>query len=259
MSQKGRCAVAMLLVLACGSASSAQERPALARAERCQLPPTTEVHQEGNAVLATWEMPDSALWLSETLPENARFVAFRAAIVEAGGDNPRPQADPPRITTDADRELWRREDANAALVHADGGEVRRIRCLEAALFARQHDRYSQLTQPTEFIAHVLRRGNRLRVYFGAGNAMFPPRSVYGTDRVGTDVAAGWEYWATLHNHTVRSLNGRPALGVPAPSTSDVQFFRSLVSSLGLREVWVTNGMYTGIVSAELLPKFHTRD
>jgi hypothetical protein len=193
------------------------------------------------------------------LPEASGFASFRSAITEAGGDHQRPEADPPRPTTDAEREMWRREDANAALVYGEDGEVRPVRCLEAALFARQDARYSQLTRPTEFIAHVLRREDRLKVYFGAGDATFPPRSVYGLDRVRGDVAAGWEYWAILHNHTVRTLNGRPALGVPAPSTSDVQLFRSLVAELGLREVWVTNGMYTGIVPAERLSKFHVRD
>jgi hypothetical protein len=206
-----------------------------------------------------WDIPASPLWFSEKLPDAQGFAAFRAAVVAAGGDQSRPQADPPRPTTDAEREIWRREDANAALMYADGGEVRRIRCLEASLFARQDARYSQLTHPTEFIAHVLRRGDRLRIYFGAGDATFPPRSVYALDRVRADVTAGWEYWVVLHNHTIRRLNGRPALGVPAPSTSDVQLFRSLVQQIGLREVWVTNGMYTGVVPADRLSKFHARD
>lgn len=48
------------------------------------------------------------------------------------------------------------------------------------------------------------------------------------------------------------------MGFPAPSTSDVQLARSLVANLGLREVWVTNGMYTGVVAAENLGRFSTR-
>ena len=53
--------------------------------------------------------------------------------------------------------------------------------------------------------------------------------------------------------------GKPALGVPAPSTSDVELFRGLTARLGLREVWVTNGMYTGVVASANLLKFTTRE
>ena len=42
--------------------------------------------------------------------------------------------------------------------------------------------------------------------------------------------------------SIKRLTGQPALGVPAPSTSDVQLFKGLVQNLGLREVWITNGM-----------------
>jgi hypothetical protein len=51
----------------------------------------------------------------------------------------------------------------------------------------------------------------------------------------------------------------PALGVPAPSTSDVQFAKALAERLGLQEVWVTNGLYTGVVLSENLGQFRARD
>jgi hypothetical protein len=143
-------------------------------------------------------------------------------------------------------------------MYAGSGEVRRIRCLEAALFALQDARYSELTRPTEFIAHILRRNDRLKVYFGASDQMFPPKNFYGLEEVAAEVKAGWQYWVVLHNHTVRTLDGRPALGMPAPSTSDVQLFKGLIENLGLREVWITNGMYTGVVSSENFGQFSTR-
>ena len=86
----------------------------------------------------------------------------------------------------------------------------------------------------------------------------PSKNFYGLEEVAAEVKAGWQYWAVLHNHTVRTLDGRPALGMPAPSTSDVQLFKGLVENLGLREVWITNGMYTGVVSSENLGQFNTR-
>ena len=65
--------------------------------------------------------------------------------------------------------------------------------------------------------------------------------------------------ALLHNHTVRTIDGKPVPGVPAPSTTDVQFFKAHAERLGLREMWVTNGVYTGVVSAENLHRFRARE
>ena len=247
----------VLAMVACGGAKPAPG--ASPAAARCELPEPTVLRREGNSVLQVWELPAAAVWFGTTTPDAPGYLAYRAAIRAAGGDRARPVADPPQPKDDAERELWRREDHNAALMYATGGEVRPIRCLEAALFALQDARYSELTRPTEFVAHILRRDDRLKVYFAASDVMFPPKDFYGRQEVAAEVAAGWEYWVVLHNHTVRTLDGKPALGVPAPSTSDVQLFKGLVEDLGLREVWVTNGMYTGIVHSENLGQFNTRE
>jgi len=201
----------------------------------------------------------SPLWFGEIVSDAPGYLAYRSAIRAAGGDQARPVADPPQPKDDAERELWRNEDRNAALMYAGGGEVRRIWCLEAALFALQDARYSQLTRPTEFVAHILRLDDRIKVYLGGSDLLFPPKRFYGLEEVAADVAAGWQYWVVLHNHTLRALDGKPALGMPAPSTSDVELFKGLVERLGLREVWVTNGMYTGVVPSENLGQFRTRE
>jgi hypothetical protein len=199
------------------------------------------------------------LAFDEIVPDAPGYLAYRAAILAAGADQARPVSDPPQPKDDADRELWRKEDRNIALMYSGGGEVRRIRCLEAALFALQDARYSQLSHPTEFVAHVLRRDDRIKVYVGGSDQLFPPKRFYGLEEVAADVAAGWQYWVVLHNHPLAALAGKPALGVPAPSTSDVELFSGLVARLGLREVWVTNGMYTGVVPATNLLQFSTRE
>ena len=224
----------------------------------CALPQSSVIRSEGNARLEMWDLPAADFWFTENLPQSPEYAAYRAAIRTAGADLVRPIADPPQPKDDAEREMWRREAFNEELMYSGGGHVRRIHCLEAALFARQHARYSELAQPTEFVAQVLRRGDRLKVYMGASDQEFPPKSVYGLNEIAVDVAAGWQYSVVLHNHTVRTLKGRPALGVTAPSTSDVQLFSGLVPQLGLREVWVTNGIFTGVVSAESLVRFAAR-
>lgn len=249
--------LAALALAACADSDAAPGAGAVT--SRCELPEPTVLRREGGAVLQVYVLVADPIWESGTLPEAPGYLAYRDTMRAAGADRARPLSDPPRPASEAEEKMWAGEAANVDLMFSDAGEVRRIRCLEAALFALQDARHSQLTRPTEFIAHLLRRGDSLRVYFGAGDAMFPPRAVYGLAEVTADVAAGWTYGVVLHNHTLLGWNGRLALGVPAPSTSDVQLFRGLVEELGLREVWVTNGMYTGVVRAGELGRFHSRE
>ena len=125
------------------------------------------------------------------------------------------------------------------------GAIGPITCLDALLFARENARLPQLERPTEFLASVLRKGSdehgEILVVFGAGAELFPPKTVYGFDIVDDYLAQGWSYWYVLHNHT-RQSNG--ALGIPVPSTSDVQFVRGLAAKRGLKRVRVTNGFYS---------------
>ena len=74
--------------------------------------------------------------------------------------------------------------------------------------------------------------------------MFPPKEVYGFEIVRRFLAEGWSYWYSIHNHTVQKRGDSLALGIPAPSTSDVQFYRSLGKEMRLDSLRVTNGFYT---------------
>ncbi|MCX5742011.1 MAG: hypothetical protein NT062_05885 [Proteobacteria bacterium] len=171
-----------------------------------------------------------------------------------------PVADPPIVTTAEARAQWHREDANLELVYSGRvGTIRPIHCLEAALFAYHHERADQLTQPSEMIVFVLRKDRRLRVYAGRGDSMYPPKSVYGVTEVTADHAAGWQLVANLHNHTIRSFAGKPALGVTVPSTNDVKFLRGLVDELGLPTILVTNGVFTIDVPAASLATLQAAD
>jgi len=132
---------------------------------QCVLPADPEVvKQDGNAVLLRWEMPADDFWFARGVPDDAKYLAYRRAIREAGADLERPIADEPVAKTDEEREMWKRERENAELTFGSG-HVRRVECLDAALFAHQHARYDELVQPTEFVATVLRRQAMIRVYF----------------------------------------------------------------------------------------------
>lgn len=99
---------------------------------------------------------------------------------------------------------------------------------------------------------------RAAIRDAGGEDMFPHKSLYGIDRIERAIADGWELWAALHNHTVKEHRGRPRLGVPVPSTSDVDISRSVARDLGLRQVRVTNGFYTIEVDAAELGELQGR-
>jgi hypothetical protein len=215
------------------------------------------VRTDGSAVLLVWEFPDDPIYSSFVLPADSAYLAYREAIRGDGADLKHPIADEPTPANAEEAALWSDEHFNGELARSgEVGIIEPIRCLDALLFAFQHGRVSQLAQPTEFLASVLRKEvngeSQLVVVFGAGEEMFPPKTVYGFDVVDEYGARGWRYWYALHNHTIQRNADRLALGTPALSTSDVQLTRNLASGSGLESARVTNGVYTySVPSTEL--------
>ena len=219
---------------------------------------------DGAAILLRWEFPDDPVFSSFTLPQDSAYQAYRTTIQSHGADLRIPIADEPVPATEEEAILWRDERHNAELARrGEAGAIEPIRCLDALLFAFQNSRVSQLEQPTEFLASVLRRksddgGSRVAVIFGAGLAMYPPKTVYGFDVVDEYRSRGWRYSYALHNHTLQKNGDRLALGAPALSTSDVQLTRSLAAGSGLEGARVTNGFYTYVVAADDLTLLRSR-
>ncbi len=222
--------------------------------------PPTIVKQEGNTILQFWTIHESDVLSSTILPTDSAFADYRRAIEAAGAALRRPIADPPQPANDAERQMWADEATNVDVAFSgDAGIVRPIQCLDALLFAYQNARHPQLTHPTEFIASILRQriedGVQLKIYFAASDQMFPPMGFLGFDEIDEDVDDGWEFWTLLHNHTVQENQGEPALGVPAPSTSDVDLLRFLADGSGLQSAWVTNGFYTVEIPASAFDQY----
>lgn len=219
----------------------------------CVLPGAPRVlRREGGAVLQAWRFELADVHRRPVVPADSGFLAYRAAVRHAGADVRWPaaatakQADGGETSGEADQAY-----NNRRVAAGDVGRIEPVTCLDALLFSVQNARVPQLDRPTEFIASVLRRPAsadarrpELLVLFGAGEEMFPPKSVYGFDVVEAYLARGWTWWYVLHNHTLQEGQGGMALGTPAPSTSDVQLLRGLVDARGLEEVRVTNGFYT---------------
>ena len=214
-------------------------------------------------MLLEWQFPDATIYSEPALPPDSAYLAFRSAVRADSADVRRPVADAPRSKDDAEAAMWHDEEINNELAQSGQvGKLERITCLDALLFAFQNARTPELTHPTEFLASVLRREidgrPQLAVVFGAGDDMFPPKSVYGSDVVRKHVAQGWEYWYAIHNHTVQRNGDRVALGNPTLSTSDVQLVRHMAMQEGLRSARVTNGFFTFSAEAKEFSRMRSR-
>jgi len=269
-----RTAMSALLVLlgACGVAP-ADDPPELAGPDptgaanvaaavdpACALPPDAVTHiDEDGLVLRVWTFPLKDVHSRAVLPDDTGLLSWRDAIRTDGAIEKQPAFHLPPARDDNEAQIWANEHFNNELAYRGGvGSIEPITCLDALLFAKQNARVPQLESPTEFLASVLRRdtaeGEEVAVVFGAGSEMFPPRSVHGFEIVDEHVADGWRFWYMLHNHTRQSSG---ALGVPVPSTSDVQFVRSLAQTRGLERVRITNGFYTFDAAVEEIVDFRS--
>ena len=252
-----------LLAISCDTPGRGSAENAIAAT--CALPADPDTLAiDGTAVLLRWEFPDDPMFSSFTLPKDSAYQAYRTTIRSHGADLRIPIADSPELATEEEATLWRDERHNAELARrGEAGRIEPIRCLDALLFAFQNSRVSQLEQPTEFLASVLRRetedgDSRVAVIFGAGVEMFPPKSVYGFEAVDEYRSRGWRYAYALHNHTIQKNGDRLALGTPALSTSDVQLTRSLAADSDLEAARVTNGFFTYVVAGEELTLLRSR-
>jgi hypothetical protein len=231
---------------------------------RCAWPsPPRTILEDGRAVLLEWQFPDAAVYSQSALPADSAYLAFRSEVQADSADLRRPVADAPRPKDSVEAAIWQDEEINNELAQSGQvGTIEGITCLDALLFAFENARTPELTHPTEFLASVLRReveGRlQLAVGFGAGDEMFPPKSVYGSDVVAKHVTQGWEYWYAIHNHTLQRNGDRVALGNPTLSTSDVELVRNLAAEQGLRSARVTNGFYTFSASAQEFSRMRSR-
>jgi hypothetical protein len=110
-----------------------------------------------------------------------------------------------------------------------------------------------LAHPTELGAWILRGRGRVRVYLSSADRIGQKLRSAVTDRVRADVGAGFALIAHVHNHPFmfdRTVGDRlftteatlhDVGGALAPSSNDVEAYRSMRRELGLEAAWITNG------------------
>jgi hypothetical protein len=251
----------MLAHTACGATPQDDAEPGDPIDAACVLPPEVVERVDGPGyVIESWTFPVDPVFERSVLPEDEGFLAYQARFRDAGVVERHPALHLPPPASEEEVGIWRDEELNNDLAYSGQvGAIEPLSCLDALLMARHHARMPQHDAPSEFVASVLRRGppgsEEWFVIFGAGDAMFPPREATGMELVERLVGEGWRYAVFLHNHTPQA-NG--ALGVPAPSTSDVRFVRSLAASFGLERVRVTNGFFTYEAAVDELAPLRAR-
>lgn len=195
-----------------------------------------------------------ALW--QGAPEDPAAATYRRKLTAKLGHDLEP-----RWLLQRQRDVFaagsqRRETLNIeAVLEGKVGTLVAPGCIERQLFARQAARVPMVERPSEFGAFVLRRGDRVRIYFSSTKTVGGRISREVTTRVHADVAAGYRLVAHLHNHpflTDRRVGDRmwttpetldDVSGALAPSLTDAQFFsNSVADGLPLESAWITNGL-----------------
>lgn len=212
--------------------------------------PRVELQREPALVVSRWDVPASAALDAELLAPGPGLERYRRWGRERAGD------------TDAFALLRRQADLYARVNPRDEPKIRLIlrravgrvapmSCLEGLLFEDHQSRFPAEGY-NEFVALVLRKGGRLRVYSlssGSGNGSGIGAS-HIRAHIDADRADGWELELNLHNHPFApAREGQTDIGgttVPSGDAAggDLRVYAEQIRDWDLRVAAVTNGYDT---------------
>lgn len=212
--------------------------------------PRVELQRTPGLVVSRWDVPDSPAYDAELLAPGPGLERYRRWGRARAGD------------TDAFALLRRQADLYARVNPRDEPKIRLIlrravgrvapmSCLEGLLF-EDHQSHFPAEAYNEFVALVLRKGGRLRVYSlssGAGNGSGTGAS-HIRAAIDADRADGWVLELNLHNHPFAPA--RPDQtdigGTTVPSgdgtSGDLRVYAEQIREWDLRAAAVTNGYDT---------------
>lgn len=230
----------------------------------CRFPSASSVLEadEHHAVLNWTFEEDEALYIPVRLKQ-APLTAYHRSVAASHPTDP-----VALIQRKADiLRLLQRPTINLEqIVSGQVGSIRRIDCLDAVLF-RMHDRHFPVRQaPTEFSAFVLRDedAGMVKIYLSTSDSrhvgtVFPV--VY--EELENDLLSGWQLWYHLHNHPFEFKQVFDLGGSIAPSDAadfgDLHYYQVKLALYNPREVRITNGISTLVISWAELSQLHFVD
>ncbi|WP_086930535.1 hypothetical protein [Agarilytica rhodophyticola] len=134
------------------------------------------------------------------------------------------------------------------LLDGEAGRFEKASCLDQLLLSGQFQRVDY-TLPTEFVAEIYKRGNRLRVYVAwraEQSYIGPPVDLSSQERFEL-IDSNWTYLTHLHNHPFFFGNFDIA-GTIIASGADLNAYNNFYSIYPLQSARITNGIDSAIYS-----------
>jgi len=215
------------------------------------------VVDDGKRLLGTWEVADSPVWTSGLMPDSPGYWEFVRAVRSRMDVS----SEEGYLTAPEFSKKEESEDYNARLMLKGGlGSLHPIDCLEALLLGVQASRRPMATEPTEFLAFVLRKEGRLKVWYYTVDQPGIGRLGPLKDAVEADAAEGWRPYLNIHNHNF-FFDKDPAVAArPWPSAADAQLLRNLaIKGFSFQASVVTNGFLSSRLGPEALKRLRAAD
>lgn len=141
------------------------------------------------------------------------------------------------------------------------GNIHPMRCLEGLLLHEHLVKQATDIPETEFAAHLLKRGNKIRIYQLGGTSLSPAEFSHVHPRIMNDIAAGWTFATHIHNHPfiVSNLPDNDIAGTLIPSgtvqfSGDLMVYEKIRKEFGLADAWITNGFDSLTLPTSQAPK-----
>jgi hypothetical protein len=246
--------VALILAVIAAVALMAQH-PVPSGAPECHFETAAQVlaehgppHARGSLIFQVWDVANRPIYRTTHRPLSDFHARFLSALRRSG------------VETDPVKLLKRNPVMNNQIIIQEAQSwIRPINCLELLLLTAQNERIDILDDPTEFVSFILRSSDEqlLRIYFYSRNEDGIGNVAAVVARVADDRTRGWILVANLHNHNFH-LHGADLNGAVAPSVPDAHLYNSLADRYQLQEAWITNGLSTVRIPAQVFGRFQTK-
>lgn len=142
-----------------------------------------------------------------------------------------------------------------AIIQRQVGEIEPIDCLASMLLAKHFEFRGGYRVPTEFLARMLVKGDKVRVFFVSNGEAMVNTTAAEEARFATALANGWSYKMSLHNHPFVFDNPTGDIaGTLIPSgdreSADIGTYLRERARHGLKGSAITNGFHTIYFRAE---------